>query len=89
MNSRTTRRFREMFSTLPAHVRQQARESYRFFQQDPLHPGLHFKQVRNDPPLFSARIGMSYRAVGIRAGDTIVWYWIGSHSAYDQLLTQT
>ncbi len=31
MNSRTTRRFRELFSELPVHVQRQAREAYRLF----------------------------------------------------------
>ncbi len=88
MNSRTTRRFREMFSALPDHVQRQARESYRLFAQDPAHPGLHFKQVHPEPPLFSARVGISYRAVCVRDGSTAVWYWIGSHAAYDRLLAQ-
>jgi len=26
-----------------------------------------------------------YRAVGIRTGDTIVWFWIGSHNEFDKL----
>jgi hypothetical protein len=51
MNSHTTRRFRGLFAILPGHVRQQAREAYRLFQQDPSHPGLHFKMVCDDPLL--------------------------------------
>jgi hypothetical protein len=54
MNSRTTRQFRELFARLPAHVRQQAREAYRLFRENPHHPGLHFKKVYDDPPTFSA-----------------------------------
>jgi len=88
MYSRTTRRFRELLAALPAHVRQQAREAYRLFQQNPTHPGLRFKQVHVDPPIYSARVGISYRAVGVRDGDTVVWYWIGSHADYDKLLAQ-
>jgi hypothetical protein len=88
MKSRTTRRFRGLFSGLPAHVQRQAREAYRLFSQDPFHPGLHFKQVHDNPPLYSARIGISYRAVGVRDGQSIVWYWIGSHASYEQLLAQ-
>lgn len=86
MSSRTTRRFRELFSALPAHVRRQAREAYRIFRQDPSHPGLHFKRVIPDPPTYSARVGIAYRAVGILDGDTVVWFWIGSHAEYDRLL---
>jgi hypothetical protein len=88
MNSRTTRRFRQLFAALPAHVQRQARDAYRLFRQNPSHPGLHFKQVHPDPPMYSARVGISYRAVGARVGDTMVWFWIGSHAEYDLLLTQ-
>lgn len=88
MNSQTTRSFRELFSALPARVQRQAREAYRLFKESPSHPGLHFKQVHPEPPTYSARVGISYRAVGARDGDTIVWYWIGSHADYDRLLDQ-
>ncbi len=86
MNSRTTRRFRALFATLPTHVQRQAREAYRLFAQNPSHPGLHFKQIHLDPPFFSARVGISYRAVCARDGNTLVWFWIGSHAEYDQLV---
>lgn len=88
MNSRTTRRFRSLFANLPGHVRRQAREAYQLFQQNPAHPGLHFKLVHDHPPVYSARVGLGYRAVGVLDGDTVVWFWIGSHADYDQLLAQ-
>lgn len=40
MNSRTSRRFRELFAVLLAQVQQQASQAYRLFQQNPSHPGL-------------------------------------------------
>lgn len=80
MKSRTTRRFREIFAVLPPQLQRQARAAYRLFPQDPWHPGLRFKQVHSDPPTYSARVGIAYRAVGARDGDTIVWFWIGSHA---------
>ncbi len=49
-------------------------------------PGLRFKQVHADPLIYSVRVGMCYRAVGVRDGDTMIWYWIGSHADYDRLL---
>ena len=60
MNSRTTRQFRELLAALPRHVRQQAREAYRLFRDNPRHPGLHFKRVHEDPPIFSARVGIGF-----------------------------
>jgi hypothetical protein len=88
MNSRTTSRFRELLAALPDHVRQQAREAYRLFRHNPSHPGLRFKQVHTDPPIYSARVGIGYRAVGALEGDTVVWFWIGSHADYDKILEQ-
>jgi len=86
MNSRTTRRFRELFAALPAQAQRQAREAYRLFRQNVAHPGLHFKQVHPDPPTYSARVGIGYRAVGVLDGDTVIWFWIGTHAEYDRLL---
>ena len=88
MNSRTTRQFRALFAALPAHVQRQAREAYRLFQGDPTHPGLRFKQVHADPPTYSARVGISYRALAVLEGDTVIWFWIGKHADYDRLLEQ-
>ena len=88
MNSRTTRQFRELFARLPSHVQQQAREAYRLFRQGADHPGLHFKKVHDDPPTWSARVGIGYRAVAALDGNTWVWFWIGSHADYDKLLAQ-
>jgi hypothetical protein len=88
MKSRTTRRFRDLLSCLPVHIRRQAKDAYRLFRQDLAHPGLHFKQLIPDPPTYSARVGIGYRAVGVRRDGTIIWYWIGSHADYDQLVRQ-
>jgi hypothetical protein len=86
MKSHTTRQFRTLFSELPAHVQRQAREAYRHFERDPGHPGLHFKQVNVDPPMYSARVGISYRAVAVRDEGTVIWFWIGTHAEYDRLI---
>ena len=65
MISRNTRSFRELYAALTTRVKQQAREAYRLFSNDPYYPGLHFKQVHPDPPTYSARVGISYRTVGV------------------------
>jgi hypothetical protein len=74
---------------LPEHVREQARQAYALFVQDPHHPSLRFRRVHPTRPIFSARVGIDYRVVGLREGNDIFWYWIGSHSEYDQLLKQS
>lgn len=54
MKSHTTERFRKNLAALPASVRQQARESYRLFKQNPQHPSLRFKRVHETRPIYSA-----------------------------------
>lgn len=88
MKSKTDRRFRELLAALPAHVRRQATIAYRQFLANPSHRGLRFKQVLSAPPIYSVRIGISHRAVGGLDGDTVTWFWIGSHADYDKLLDQ-
>lgn len=88
MKSRTTAKFRKAFANLPDSIQKQARQAYRQFQQDTSHPSLRFKQVHPTLPIYSARVSKSYRAVGQRDGDTMVWFWIGSHAEYDKLLSQ-
>jgi hypothetical protein len=39
-------------------------------------------------PIYSARINVDYRAVGIKENGEIVWFWIGSHADYGKLLSQ-
>jgi hypothetical protein len=86
MISHTTARFRKAYRLLPTDVRQQARGAYKLFKQDPYHPSLHFKPIHPTQPIYSARIGLHYRTLGAREGDTIIWFWIGSHADYDRLI---
>jgi mRNA-degrading endonuclease RelE of RelBE toxin-antitoxin system len=88
MNSRRTRRFREALAALPKNVRKQAAAAYRRFQENPHHPGLHFKIVHPTLPIYSARINDDYRVVGQMRSDAIVWFWIGKHEEYERLLKQ-
>ena len=86
MISKTTRRFREAYGRLPEHVQRRAREAYRRFKDNPNHPSLRFKQVHAVQPIFAARVGLGYRALAIIDGGAVVWFWIGTHAEYDQLL---
>jgi hypothetical protein len=91
VRSRTTRQFRELPKALPESVQRQARDAYQLFREDPFHPGLQFKSVSpRNPKVWSVRIGIHYRAIGIRDADAILlWVWIGSHAAYDRELQRS
>jgi hypothetical protein len=86
MQSRTTRQFWHLFSELSFDVQLEAKRAYRLFQKNPAHPGLHFKKLDGEDDIYSARIGLGYRALAVMKKDRIVWYWIGSHSDYDRLI---
>jgi hypothetical protein len=88
LKSRITRGFLQRLALLPAHVQQLAKAAHKLFVSNHKHPSLHFKRICADPPTYSARVGSGYRVVGGLDGDTVVWYWIGTHAEYDQLLKQ-
>lgn len=88
MKSRTTTEFRKLFAALPKPIKEQTRAAYRQFKEDPSYPSLRFKKVHPELPIYSARISKSYRAVGQLDGDTVIWFWVGSHAEYDRLLEQ-
>ncbi len=86
MTSLTRPSFWRLYDELPEDVRAQARSAYAVFSQNPFHAGLQFKKLAGCPGWWSVRIGLHYRAVGAREGDTIRWFWIGSHATYDKLV---
>lgn len=86
IRSRTTRQFWRLFSELPSEVQRDAKRAYGLFQSNPSHPSLHFKKLEGENEIYSARIGLGYRALAVVKKDRIVWYWIGSHSDYDRLI---
>jgi hypothetical protein len=73
---------------LPPEIRDLARKAYRLFRESPGHPSLHFKKVHDREPVYSVRVTLGYRAVGLLDDDDITWFWIGSHAEYDRLLHQ-
>ena len=88
MTSHTTERFRKALRHLPPHIQRQAGRAYRLWKKDPHHRSLQFKQVHAREPIYSVRVGIGWRALGVKEGDTVVWFWIGSHADYDKLLAQ-
>jgi mRNA-degrading endonuclease RelE of RelBE toxin-antitoxin system len=86
VKSRTAPRFWTALSKLPDRVRRDVRAAYRQFTEDPRHPSLDFKLVNPKRRTYSVRIGIHYRALGLREGDEITWYWVGKHDEYERLI---
>ncbi len=86
MKSQTTKTFWKHFWALPPDIRQRAQRAYKLWRDNPAHPSLFFKRVKESQPLYSVRIGLAYRAVGLLKADTVTWFWIGTHAEYDRLI---
>src|ERR1039457_4530947 len=67
-----------LFVDLPLDVQRDAKRAYRLFQSNPGHPGLQFKKIEGADDIYSARIGLGYRALAVVEEDRVVRYWIGS-----------
>lgn len=88
MTSHITADFRKRFQRLPDDVKRQAEVAYRLWKTDPYHSSLFFKQVSPNAPLYSVRIGQHWRALAIKDGNDLDWFWIGPHAHYDRLIKQ-
>jgi len=86
VKSSATRSFRRRFNELPQRVRDQAKRAYALWRDEPYHHSLQFKRISERQPIYSVRIGRGWRALGLMEGDTMYWFWIGSHAEYDSLL---
>jgi hypothetical protein len=86
VKSRVTKEFRKLLEQLPEKIKDQAARAYSLWRSDAFHPSLQFKRVSRRQPIESVRIGIDYRALGLRQGDSIFWFWIGSHDEYEKML---
>jgi hypothetical protein len=76
--------FWHCYQRLPESIRDLADKNFELLKADARHPSLRLKKVGE---FWSARVGIGYRAVGRTVADGIVWFWIGSHADYDQLIS--
>jgi hypothetical protein len=75
------------YQRLNSNVKQSARKAYRLWAENPLHPSLHYKCINSQEEIWSVRVSRGYRAVGVLEGDTVTWFWIGSHDDYEQFFS--
>jgi mRNA-degrading endonuclease RelE of RelBE toxin-antitoxin system len=88
MKSKATPRFWKCYGRLPLREQQRARKAYQIWKDNPNSPGLRFKRVSEEEPVYSARVSDDYRVLGLLEGDTIIWFWIGDHAEYERILKQ-
>ena len=84
MKSQTLPSFWEAYTLLPDSGKKGARKAFSLWRENPFHPSLHFKCVNQEEKIWSVRITLGYRALGILEGDTVTWFWIGGHEQYER-----
>jgi hypothetical protein len=86
VKSLTTERFRALYGAAPDATKAKIRAAYQLWSENPDHPSLRFKKVHSTQPIYSARVDLDWRALGLMQGDTMIWFWVGPHSEYERLL---
>jgi hypothetical protein len=81
---RASIKFWQFRAQLPADIQRLADENFKLLKTNPRHPSLHFKKVGR---FWSVRVGIHYRAVAVENQNDVIWFWIGHHSKYDQIIT--
>ncbi|SPE41226.1 conserved hypothetical protein [Candidatus Sulfopaludibacter sp. SbA3] len=77
--------FWKCYQSLPANVQALADAKFALFEKDPFHPSLALKQKGE---VWTADVGRSYRVIAYREGDIFHWFWIGTHEAYNNVLSR-
>ena len=92
VKSRLHPSFVKQFDKLPRNVRTLVQKNYQLCRENHHHPGLEFKRIHATLPIYSVRVGIHHRAVGLRRDegddDAIVWFFIGSHAEHDHVIAQ-
>lgn len=88
MQSQTTEKFRQLLSAAPPAIQAKVQGAYRLWSENPAHPSLRFKKVHDHLPIYSVRIDLNWRVVGVLRGGDMIWFWIGQHNEYERLLNQ-
>ncbi len=71
------------YQQLPKGIRELADQKFALLKSDPRHTSVRLKKVGE---LYSARVGLHYRALARERPDGLQWFWIGHHSTYERLL---
>ncbi|MBY0579179.1 MAG: hypothetical protein K2P57_09035 [Burkholderiales bacterium] len=84
MNSATLPSFWEGYCKLDQNTRARAKKAYLLWAENPFHTSLRFKCINREESIWSVRVTMGYRALGILEQDTVTWFWIGNHDEYER-----
>jgi hypothetical protein len=84
----TSASFWQAYKALPPGIRERADKQFCLLIANPQHPSLPFKKIgeRQSHAAWSARASLSHRALAIRRPSSFLWFWIGDHNTYNNLI---
>lgn len=88
MRSKTTLKFRTLNANLPKPVQTLVVKQFNLWKKNQNYPSLQFKLIQISKQIYSIRIGLNYRALAVLDVDTYVWFGIGTHEEYNQLINR-
>ena len=83
MKHLTSPSFWESYDYLPQNIQKLADKNFELLKKNPKHISLHLKKIDQ---YWSARIGIKYRALAVETQNGLLWFWIGTHAQYDDLV---
>jgi len=87
MKSNTLPSFWTAYRALDRTLRRRIKKAYHLWAANPYHPSLRFKSINNEEHIWSVRSTRGYRALAVWEGDTVTWFWIGSHEDYERFFS--
>lgn len=96
MRSRRNQRFDRAYKKLSQPVKELAQIAYKRFRDDPFDPRLSFHDIKGTemPNIYAADVGthlrVAYRALAVwdKQENIVVWFWIGSHEDYNNIISR-
>ena len=73
----------DCYGKLPQEIQELADKNFELLRHDSSHPSLQLKRIGK---FWSARVGLRYRALAWDRAEGLVWFWIGHHKDYGELL---
>ena len=75
--------FWSCYYKLPQSIQDLADKNFKKLKLNPQYPSLYFKKVNR---YWSARVGRKYRTLAVETQAGLIWFWIGSHPQYDEMI---
>lgn len=75
--------FWKCYRNLAKGLQKLADQKFDLLKKNRHHPSLHLKKIGK---YWSVRVSIRHRALAVEVADNLVWFWIGTHAEYDELV---